>query len=529
MIPFSLSRVSGSKFDCVLSSKGGNIIRFQPKAILIALTASLALTVLFVSVPFANNQTERLANGSFEEGFGPDGVGIGWGKFDNGGGPNYVYWDDTWAPVVHGGCHSQGIEIDTKGKPGVEADRYAGIYQTVAVVPDATYEFSFHGMMRVMDGDPGTASYGYRIQYGVDYNGGTDWTAVPEWFDVGWNDIYPRTNPGEMLSYSASITATSDTMTIFIRAWKKWPVGWGELDVNLDSISLKGTAPEDTVAPTVEMIVPSHPTVCKVATVHVSACNGVGVTTLELYDDDVLVGSASYEVGMLHVEVDFAWHPTTSGDHTLKAIAYDAAGGQAEVTELVAIGEALEFIANGSFEEGFGPDGVGIGWGKFDNGGKPNYIYWDDTWAPVVYDGCHSQGIEIDTKGKPGVEADRYAGIYQTISGLTPGATYQFSFHGMMRVMDGDPGTASYGYRIQCGVDYNGGTDWTAVTEWFDVGWNDIYPRTNPGEMRSYSASITATSDTMTIFIRAWKKWPVGWGELDVNLDSISLTGYTAP
>jgi len=78
---------------------------------------------------------------------------------------------------------------------------------------------------------------------------------------------------------------------------------------------------------------------------------------------------------------------------------------------------------------------------------------------------------------------------------------------------------------VESGAGVRGKNQWTKVR----LGWNDIYPRTNPGEMRSYSAPITATSDTMTLFIRAWKKWPVGWGELDVDLDSISLTGYTAP
>jgi len=500
-------------------------MRFRPKLMLIALTVALALTGLFISIPFAGNQTERLANGGFEEGFGPDGVGLGWNRFDNGGKPNYIYWDDTWAPVVYDGHHSQGIEIDTKGKPDVEPDRYAGIYQTVAVVPGATYELSFHGMMRAMQGDPGVEGYGYRVQYGIDYNGGTDWTAVADWIDVGWNVIYPRTKPGPMLSYSTSITATSDRLTLFIRVWKKWPVGWGELDVNIDGVSLKGPAPEDTAPPTVAMTVPSHPTVCKPATVHVSASNDVGVTLLELYDNGALVGSISYAVGMLHIEKDFIWHPAAPGVHTLKAVAHDAAGKESFIAEDVTVGNSIEFIVNGDFEGGFGPDGVGLGWNRFDNGGKPNYIYWDDTWAPVVYDGHHSQGIEIDTKGKPDVEPDRYAGIYQTVA-VVPGATYELSFHGMMRAMQGDPGVEGYGYRVQYGIDYNGGTDWTAVADWIDVGWNVIYPRTKPGPMLDYAGDITAQGDCLTLFIRVWKKWPVGWGELDVNIDGISLKGY---
>ena len=48
-------------------------------------------------------------------------------------------------------------------------------------------------------------------------------------------------------------------------------------------------------------------------------------------------------------------------------------------------------------------------------------------------DGSHSQLIEINTKNLYPVDNDRYAGIYQYLSGLLPGATYEFSMKGLLR------------------------------------------------------------------------------------------------
>jgi len=503
--------------------------RIVTVATIIAIAVAVVVGPPIFSGGLQGGNEERISNGSFEEGFGPDGVGLGWSRFDNDGTPNYHWYDEAWEPVVWDGQHSQGIEIDTKGKPDVEPDRYAGIYQTVAVQPGSTYQFTFYGMMRALEGDPGVESYGYRVQYGVDYNGGTDWKAVTNWIEVPWDAVYPRTNPGDMLSYSTQITAQTGRLTIFIRAWKKWPSGNGELILNLDGISLKGPAPQDVGSPSVEMDVSPYPMICKAATVCLKASDDVGVTALELFDDGTLIGSVVHAIGPLSVEKCFTWTPTTPGVHTLQAVAHDAEGNQTVVTQTTTVGDCVERIYNGSFEEGFGPNGVALGWTRFDNGGKPKYLWYDDAWAPVVWDGQHSQGIEVDTKGKPDVEPDRYAGIYQTVAGLTPGATYQLYFHGMLRALESDPDRYNWSYVVQYGIDYTGGTDWKAVTDWVVVPWGEVYPRTSPGDMMSYHTSIVAQSEQLTLFIRVWKKWPSGNGELILNLDGISLKGYAAP
>ncbi len=73
---------------------------------------------------------------------------------------------------MYDGEHSQLIEINTSCHGSSQSDRYAGIYQTVAVVPGETYELSLHGMLRALEDDPDRGSYSYRVQYGIDYGVG---------------------------------------------------------------------------------------------------------------------------------------------------------------------------------------------------------------------------------------------------------------------------------------------------------------------------------------------------------------------
>jgi hypothetical protein len=495
----------------------------------------LALIAAVVAVPgiqLAGGATERLTNGDFEEGFHftPAGlVGNGWRWFHNGGEATYGFYDETWAPVIYNGQHSQLIEINTFCRGGSDPDRYAGIYQTVAVVPGDTYELSMHGMLRALEDDPDREGYNYRVEYGVAYDGGTDWTAVDNWVEIPWNTVHPRLTPGPMDSYTATITATGSRLTLFVRVWKKWATAGRELDVNLDTISLKGALPADTGAPTVGLTAPAYPVVGWQYTVPVVGNNDVGITKLELYDGSALVDSVSYAVGMLSLSHDFAWTPATTGSHILRAVAHDAGGATATYAVTVVVGGEGQFLTNGNFEGGFEARAkgmVGKGWGWFDNGGEATYGFYDETWTPVVYDGEHSQLIEINTFCRGGSDPDRYAGIYQKVSGLTPGATYKLSLHGMLRALSDDDDRSGYNYRVQWGYDPSGGTDWTAIDNWVEIPWDEVHPRLDPGEMSSYTVSFKAPASEITLLVRAWKKWGTARRELDVNLDAITLKGY---
>ncbi len=200
----------------------------------------------------------------------------------------------------------------------------------------------------------------------------------------------------------------------------------------------------------------------------------------------------------------------------------DGGGGAASADA----SNVMNVVKNGSFEGGFesqpGCGMVGAGWTCFTNGGAAAYGFYDDMWAPVVADGEHSQLIEINTKGLVAPDADRYAGIYQTVK-VKPGEVYKLSLKGMIRTtnFEGDP----WRYRVEVGYTHGGHGDWQQVMNWQDVGWDEYFPRTEPGNFSGFMGQIKAKEEALTLYIRVWKKWGVPNQELDVNLDAISLVG----
>ncbi len=192
-----------------------------------------------------------------------------------------------------------------------------------------------------------------------------------------------------------------------------------------------------------------------------------------------------------------------------------------------------EVLFNGSFERGFsqipGCGAVGKGWGCFTNGGSVAYGFYDDQWEAVRADGLHSQLIEMNTMQPAASEPDRFAGIYQTVN-VVKGAIYQFKASGLVReaLKDGnkpDPNDDPYRYRVQWGYTAQSSSDWTEVTNWIEIPWDQIDPRTEPSGMQEYLTSFDAPSDRFTIFIRLWKKWGTVYREVDFNVDGLSLWG----
>ncbi len=512
-----------------------NVRRVLVYAVLVALVAAV---VAVPGIQFAGGAVERLTNGDFESGFyaTPFGsVGNGWGWFTNGGAACYGFYDETWDPVVYDGEHGQLLEINTFCGDGTDPDRYAGIFQSVAVVPGETYELSLYGMLRALADDPDRTGFNYRVQYGIDFAGGGNWASVDNWIEVPWDTVHPRLVPGTIDSFTTTVEATGPRLTLFIRAWKKWGTSNRELDVNLDAISLRGAMPvEADGAPSVRLEAPAFPVVGWPQKVEVHGSNGVGVTLLGLFDlpaagGVTTVGYVQFDVGLLTVNRVFTWTPQTPGSHLLVAAALDTEGRVATELATVVVGQEGEFLVNGSFEDGFQavPSGdVGNGWGWFVNVGGARYGFYDDTWTPVVHDGKHGQLIEINTFDVESADPDRYAGIYQTVSGLTPGATYRLSLRGMLRALADDPDRSGYNYRLQWGYDPSAGENWTLVDNWVEIPFDTVHPRLVPGSMEAYTVEFKAPAEKITLFVRAWKKWGTVGRELDANLDAISLTGY---
>ena len=225
-----------------------------------------------------------ILNGGFEEGFQEQfGVGYGWGAFSNGNA--LVGWNsDSWAQVVAAGENAQMVEI----KNATEMNRYAGIYQTVSVVPGEQYRLTIKGMVRSTEGDISVSDYGYRLQYAIDKTGGTAWELLPEasWVEIPW-DEQPLDGPPNgtyrLDTFETTVTAQSDTLTLFIRGWKKW-INNGSGIFDLDEISLVGPAPENFEVPAAEAAVVSNSDVLNDA---------------QLVTDDVPVSSVEQETPLM--------------------------------------------------------------------------------------------------------------------------------------------------------------------------------------------------------------------------------------
>lgn len=229
--------------------------------ILRGIGTALIIGVLFVYPPreALSQQAQPglqdvLVNGGFEGGFQEEfGVGYGWGAFSNGNA--VVGWNyDDWPAVVSNGSYAQRIEI----KEAQEQDRYAGIYQTVSVVPGQQYKLTVRGLIRSDEGSIEQSDYGYRLQYAVDANGGTAWELVsPDaWQEFPWDEQPMTAAAGQTYrldTFETTITAKTDKLTVFIRGWKKW-VNNGSAIFDLDDISFVGPAPEGFQAPVAQAV-----------------------------------------------------------------------------------------------------------------------------------------------------------------------------------------------------------------------------------------------------------------------------------
>ncbi len=177
---------------------------------------------------------ELLINGNFEEGFAEDGVGLGWSAFSNGN-AHFGWLDDTWSPVVWQGEHSQLLYIADPS----QNDRYIGIYQTVQVMPNQVYTLTLRGLVRA---NTPAEDYGHRLHWGMDYDGGSDWQVVDNWFELPWDQQPEVADAFNFGYYTTVITSTSPTLTLFLRGHTKW-VRYGQADFNLDGLSLVGLPP----------------------------------------------------------------------------------------------------------------------------------------------------------------------------------------------------------------------------------------------------------------------------------------------
>lgn len=221
-----------------------------------------ALVVTFILLGPATGllaqQPNLIKNGGFEEGF-VTGLGVAnqWGYFHSGN-VKVGFYDESWEFVVAEGKHAQLIElIDASAN-----DTYAGIYQKVPVEAGQQYELSFKGLIRSTEGSIKASNYGYRMQYAIDQTGNEDWRNVAAWTELPW-DEQPRVTPADGTAFTinslkTTFTAKGDSVTIFIRGWKKW-ADQGEGNYDIDAVKLVALSNEPAATATVAATAKSEP------------------------------------------------------------------------------------------------------------------------------------------------------------------------------------------------------------------------------------------------------------------------------
>ncbi len=189
---------------------------------------------------------DQLKNGDFEAGFSDQGVALEWHSFKTDGAA-VAFSGETPGPYVKSGAGAQRISIAEAS----QADRYAGIYQQLAVAPNQTYTLELHGQIRTGFADINLSSYGYRLQYAIDYTDGDNWQDIPaeDWVELPWNEQLLHSPDVKFLDYTTEITPTSNQLTLFVRAWNKW-ADPGLAEYTLDSLSLTGSSPVYAAATT---------------------------------------------------------------------------------------------------------------------------------------------------------------------------------------------------------------------------------------------------------------------------------------
>jgi len=191
------------------------------------------------------------------------------------------------------------------------------------------------------------------------------------------------------------------------------------------------------------------------------------------------------------------------------------------VTPTVAVTPVVKIrnvLRNGGFEAGFQPNELGNHWKGFNNG-HADFSYHIDDWPLVVPEGEYAQLIEIKNAQQP----DRYFGIYQTAH-VIPGEVYDFSMQGLVRTNTGDVEQTSYGYRLEVGFDLDGAQNWEKVNNWVELPWDEQLRVQDSFRFDVYTTTLTAKTNKMTVFVRAWKKWADS-GEGDYDVDDIQLVG----
>lgn len=154
------------------------------------------------------------------------------------------------------------------------------------------------------------------------------------------------------------------------------------------------------------------------------------------------------------------------------------------------------------FGDGCPGSGLAIGWSAFTTRDQfGSSCFNQTTWQDNVYSGDSAQEITFAYVGNE-------AGVFKTTS-TTPG--HRYTIEAFMR-REFSPAKVE----LALGVDVTGGQNWQAESvQWFI--WNEDFDN----QWSRTEQTVTAASESMTIFIKGFHPYPEPGGA--VRLDSISV------
>lgn len=150
----------------------------------------LALLMAFLSfllplMPAAAVPVEYLTNGDFAHGFAPDGVPLGWRRFQQGRGAS-VRWGVELFPASSGAPAARPLcTLSTLGREGSGGGQRVGLCQEVRVVAGLAYRFSLEGFVWCQAPRVAGPGCGHAVQWALAPVGGSGvppedaWRTVP--------------------------------------------------------------------------------------------------------------------------------------------------------------------------------------------------------------------------------------------------------------------------------------------------------------------------------------------------------------
>jgi len=104
--------------------------------------------------------------------------------------------------------------------------------------------------------------------------------------------------------------------------------------------------------------------------------------------------------------------------------------------------------------------------------------------------------------------ATHTAGVYQQVSGITPGSTMVFTAWGSIYGKDPDPNKRLTGY-MKIGIDPTGGTNVFAASVVWSGTASPIFMNDESGRWSQFSVQAVAQNSTVTVFTYSTQDWPM--------------------